>query len=446
MSKTAKWIIAFFLGMILLTATAVGSFFLGTLATRNQTPLPAEQVLTSAPASTLVTESDTATGEDAEEEANDNPDTTDELPPANVNDSNNFDDYSAPLLEAWDLVHEYFVNQPVDNEEIIQGAIRGMMEALDDSYTMYLSPAQLSQLTIRQEGTYEGIGAWVDTSLDYLVIISPMVGSPAEAAGLEAGDVVIAIDGEDMTGVMPDIALLEILGPAGSTVTLTVTREGVEEPIDISIERAEITVPSLESSIIEDDIAYIQLYQFGEDTSADFVNALEELLAQQPAGLILDLRGNGGGFLYTAVSILSQFIEKDTPIIYQVYGNETEEVWETIAGGLAIDIPMVVLIDGGSASASEITAGALQDLERATLVGTTSYGKGSVHYVLPLEDEQGAVQITIARWLTPNRRYIHEVGIEPDVIVEFDETLYEEDGTDNQLEKAIEVLRSILSP
>jgi carboxyl-terminal processing protease len=446
MSKTAKWIIAFFLGMILLTATAVGSFFLGTLATRNQTPLPAEQVLTSAPASTLVTESDTATGEDAEEEANDNPDTTDELPPANVIDSNNFDDYSAPLLEAWDLVHEYFVNQPVDNEEIIQGAIRGMMEALDDSYTMYLSPAQLSQLTIRQEGTYEGIGAWVDTSLDYLVIISPMVGSPAEAAGLEAGDVVIAIDGEDMTGVMPDIALLEILGPAGSTVTLTVTREGVEEPIDISIERAEITVPSLESSIIEDDIAYIQLYQFGEDTSADFVNALEELLAQQPAGLILDLRGNGGGFLYTAVSILSQFIEKDTPIIYQVYGNETEEVWETIAGGLAIDIPMVVLIDGGSASASEITAGALQDLERATLVGTTSYGKGSVHYVLPLEDEQGAVQITIARWLTPNRRYIHEVGIEPDVIVEFDETLYEEDGTDNQLEKAIEVLRSILSP
>jgi carboxyl-terminal processing protease len=446
MSKTAKWIIAFFLGMLLLTATAVGSFFLGTLATRNQTPLPAEQVLTSAPASTLVTESDTATGEDAEEEANDNPDTTDELPPANVNDSNNFDDYSAPLLEAWDLVHEYFVNQPVDNEEIIQGAIRGMMEALDDSYTMYLSPAQLSQLTIRQEGTYEGIGAWVDTSLDYLVIISPMVGSPAEAAGLEAGDVVIAIDGEDMTGVMPDIALLEILGPAGSTVTLTVTREGVEEPIDISIERAEITVPSLESSIIEDDIAYIQLYQFGEDTSADFVNALEELLAQQPAGLILDLRGNGGGFLYTAVNILSQFIEKDTPIIYQVYGNETEEVWETIAGGLAIDIPMVVLIDGGSASASEITAGALQDLERATLVGTTSYGKGSVHYVLPLEDEQGAVQITIARWLTPNRRYIHEVGIEPDVIVEFDETLYEEDGTDNQLEKAIEVLRSILSP
>jgi carboxyl-terminal processing protease len=446
MSKTAKWIIAFFVGMLLLTATAVGSFFLGKLTTRIQTSLPTEQSFTSAPTSTLITQADADTGMDVEEEADDNPDTIGDLPQTIVNDSNDFDDYSAPLLEAWGLVHEYFVNQPINNEEIIQGAIRGMMEALDDRYTMYLSPAQLSQLTIRQEGTYEGIGAWVDTSLDYIVIISPMVGSPAEAAGLKAGDVVIAIDGEDMTGVMPDIALLNILGPAGSTVTLTITREGVEEPIDISIERAEITVPSLEYSIIDGDIAYIQLYQFGEDTSADFVNALEDLLSHQPAGIILDLRGNGGGFLYTAVHILSQFIDKDTPIIYQVYGNETEEVWETIAGGFAIDIPMVVLIDGGSASASEITAGALQDLERATLVGTTSYGKGSVHYVLPLEDEQGAVQITIARWLTPNRRYIHEVGIEPDVIVEFDETLFEEDGTDNQLEKAIEVLRSILSP
>jgi carboxyl-terminal processing protease len=446
MSKTAKWIIAFFLGMLLLTATAVGSFFLGTLATRNQTIMPTVESLISIPTQLPITETDSGNDADTEGALNDSPDTTTDLPPAIVNDSNNFDDFSAPLMEAWDLVQQYFVNQPIDNEEIIQGAIRGMMEALDDRYTMYLSPAQLSQLTIRQEGTYEGIGAWVDTSLEYIVIISPMVGSPAEAAGLKAGDVVIAIDGEDMTGIMPDIALLKILGPAGSTVTLTITRENVEEPIDISIIRAKITVPSLDYSIIEGDIAYIQLYQFGEDTSADFVNALQDLLAQQPAGLILDIRGNGGGYLYTAVNILSQFIEKDTPIIYQVFGNETEEVWETVSGGIAIDIPMVVLIDGGSASASEITAGALQDLERATLVGTTTYGKGSVHYVLPLDDEQGAVQITIARWLTPSRRYIHEVGIEPDVIIEFDETLFEEDGTDNQLEKAIEVLRSILSP
>ena len=444
MSKTAKWIIAFFLGMLLLTATAVGSFWLGSLAVRNQITFATEQTPFTEYVPLTATETQTDDVIEDAEEATESTDSTVELPSPIVNESNNFDDYTEPLEEAWDMVHEYFVNQPIDNEEIMQGAIRGMMEALDDSYTMYLSPAQLNQLTIRQEGTYEGIGAWVDTTLEYIVIISPMAGSPAEAAGLKAGDVVIGIDGEDMTGVMPDIALLNILGPAGSTVTLTITREGLDEPIDISIERAEITVPSLEYSIIEGDIAYIQLFQFGEDTSVDFANALEELLAQQPAGLILDLRGNGGGFLYTSVNILSQFIEEDTPIIYQVYGNETEEVWETVPGGIALDIPMVVLIDGGSASASEITAGALQDLDRATLVGTTTYGKGSVHYVLPLENEQGAVQITIARWLTPSRRYIHEVGIDPDVVVEFDEILYEEDETDNQLQKAIEVLRSIL--
>lgn len=354
--------------------------------------------------------------------------------------SNIFADQSPRLEEVWYQVYDEAGDIVVDADHLIQGAINGMMESLGDKHSMYLTPSELTQLNISQEGSYEGIGAWVDTSGDFITIISPMAGSPAEAAGLKTGDVVIAIDGEDLTGVNPDIALQSILGPAGSVIVLTVEREDEEQPLEISITRATITVPSIEYQLLDNHVGYIQLYNFGENTSEDFVSALADLKDQGAAGFILDLRGNGGGYLFTAVNVLSQFIEEKTPIIYQVYGDGTQDVWETNPGGIALDIPMVLLVDGGSASASEITIGALQDLERATVIGTTTYGKGSVHYVLPLSNENGAVQVTIAKWLTPNQRFIHEIGIEPDIVLEFDEEAYEADGTDNQLEKAIEII------
>ena len=357
--------------------------------------------------------------------------------------SPDFSSYYEPLEDTWFQAYEQ-TSTALDPNQLIQGAMYGMMTSLGDKHSMYLSPNELSQLSISQEGEYEGIGAWVDTSGEYITIISPMAGSPAEEAGLKTGDVVIAIDGEDMTGVNPDIALQSILGPAGSTLVLTVEREGESAPLDIEITRAKITVPSVEYEMLENDIGYLQLFNFGENTSDEFIDALQDLQDQGMEGLIFDLRGNGGGFLYTAVNILSQFIEGNTPIIYQVYGDGTEDVWETNSGGIALDIPMVLLVDGGSASASEITVGALQDLERATVIGTTTYGKGSVHYVLPLTDENGAVQVTIAKWLTPNKRFIHEIGIDPDVIIEFDEEVWEAEGIDNQLEKAIEVIMEIV--
>ncbi|MEE4194901.1 MAG: S41 family peptidase [Anaerolineae bacterium] len=350
-----------------------------------------------------------------------------------------FQKYTQPLEDVWNQAYDQ-ATSTLNPDVMIQGAMRGMMTSLGDKHSMYLSPSELTQLSISQEGEYDGIGAWVDTSGDYITIISPMAGSPAETAGLKAGDIVIAIDGDDMTGINPDIALQRILGPAGSVIILTVEREGEPDPLDIEIIRAKITVPSVEYEMLDNDIAYLQLYQFGEHTSEDFIAALQDLEDQGAKGLILDLRGNGGGYLVTAVNVLSQFIEENTPVIYQVYGDGSEEVWNTNPGGIALDIPMVLLADGSSASASEITVGALQDLERATVIGTTTYGKGSVHYVLPLTDENGAVQVTIAKWLTPNKRYIHEVGLEPDVFIEFDEEAWENDGTDNQLEKAVEVL------
>ena len=455
MSKTWKWIIIGTVALSLLIEVAVGGFIVGGILTRTRaalhsTPTVVEELqetIAETIAATIEEPTETAspTQEDAQaSSSSDNNGSTDDNTAAILEaQSDDFYDYAPIIEEAWNLAHQYFVDQPLDNELLIQGAMRGMMEALGDKHSMYLSPAELTQLSITQEGTYEGIGAWVDTSGDYITIISPMAGSPAEEAGLKTGDVVLAIDGEDMTGINPDIALQKILGPAGSEIVLTIEREGEEEPLDVAIIRAEITVPSVEYEMLENDIAHIELYNFGEHTSEDFVAILQEVQDEGAKGIILDLRGNGGGYLYTAVNILSQFIEPNTPLIYQVYGDGSEEVWESVSGGIAYDIPMVVLADGGSASASEITIGALQDLDRATIIGTTTYGKGSVHYVLPLSDDNGAVQVTIAKWLTPDKRFIHEIGIEPDIVVEFDADAYEE-GIDNQLEEGIEVLLEML--
>ena len=344
-----------------------------------------------------------------------------------------------PFWQAWDLVHDQYVDQPVDDQLLMRGAIKGMLEALGDPHTSYLDPEQQKILNTQLQGEdqYEGIGAWVDTSSDYLTIISPMPESPAKKAGLKTGDKIIAIDGEDMTGLDGEVVRKKVLGPAGSTVTLTILREG-GEPFDAQVTRASITVPSLDSRMLDDKIGYIHLYVFGDKTTDDLRVALKELLAQNPKGLILDVRYNGGGYLETAIGVVSEFIGDGT-VMFEEYGDGTRKSFEARKGGLATDIPLVVLVNEGSASASEIVAGAIQDRQRGQLVGVKTFGKGSVQIPSELKDNQGAVRITIARWLTPGGRTIHEIGLEPDVMVE----VTEEDQTadrDPQLEKAIELL------
>jgi len=403
----------------------------------------------------------------------------------------------APFWEARELLHQYFVNQPVEDEALVQGAIdgitaftdisdaavstelaqafsdaadtpaeveavflpfwetwiaaghpndtllmqtalSGLVSSLGDEHTSYLNPDELFQANTPIEGSYEGIGAWVDPDTDdYLTIIAPIPGSPAEAAGLLPGDKIIAVDGDDMTGIDGNLVIRRVVGPAGSDVTLTIRREGIED-FEITITRAEIIVPSIDGRILEGtDIAYIQLFSFGETTGDELRALLEELMAQNPTGLILDLRNNGGGLLSTAIEIGSEFIGEGV-LMYEEFGDGTSEVYESFGDGLATEIPMVVLINSGSASASEIVAGAIQDHERAPLVGETSFGKGSVQYWLPLSDE-GAVRVTIALWYTPDERQIHDIGLAPDVAVE----LTAEDaaaGLDPQLDAAIEIL------
>jgi carboxyl-terminal processing protease len=346
-----------------------------------------------------------------------------------------------PFWEAWDLVHENFVDQPLDDENLMQGAIQGMMQALGDPHSSYMNPEQYQQANMQYEGEYEGIGAYIDTSTDYITIISTMPGSPAEAAGLLPGDQVLAVDGEDMTGIDGSLVIQRILGPAGTEVSLSIKREGVAEILEFEITRAVITLPSVESKMLEDNIAYIKLNDFGNRTTKEFRNALEDLVTENTRGLILDLRGNPGGLLTTSVEVASELLP-DGIVLVERFGDGREEEYDVISGGLATEVPLVVLVNGGSASASEIVAGAIQDTERGILVGETTFGKGSVQSWIALSNDAGAIRVTIARWYTPNDRQIAEVGLTPDIEV----LITEEDveaGIDPQLEKAIEILSNL---
>jgi carboxyl-terminal processing protease len=345
-----------------------------------------------------------------------------------------------PFWAAWMILHEEFVDQPVDETELMRGAIRGMLDSLGDEHTTYMDPDEYMQANIPLNGSYEGIGAWVDPDAEYLTIVSPMKGSPAERAGLKPGDEIVAVDGEDMTGVDGNLVIRRVLGEAGTTVRLTIRREGEPELFDVEIVRERIVIPSTESEMLEGDIAYIHLLQFGTDTTSDLREELETLLAQNPRGLILDLRFNGGGFLNTAIEVASEFIGEGVIMVEQ-FGDGSEQVYEADPGGLATEIPLIVLVNAGSASASEIVAGAIQDYERGLLIGETTFGKGSVQNWIALPDDNGAVRVTIARWYTPDGRQIHQIGLVPDIeIIPTDEDI--DADRDVQLEKALELLTS----
>jgi carboxyl-terminal processing protease len=353
------------------------------------------------------------------------------------------DDLFLPFWEAWDIVHEQYIDQPVDDLNLMRGAITGMLDSIGDPHTGYMDPDQFFQANIPMEGEYEGIGAWVDTTSEFLTIISPMPDSPAENAGLLPGDEVIKIDGEDMTGLDGSLVIKKVLGPAGSKVVLTIRREGKAELFDVTIIREKIVLPSVESRMLEDNIGYIQIHTFGQETRDELRKNLKRILGQNPDGLIIDFRNNGGGYLQTAVEVASEFITKEI-ILFEDYGSDDGLVeFKAQKGGLATDIPLVVLVNEGSASASEIVAGAIQDYDRGPLVGATTFGKGSVQNWIELKNNQGAVRITIARWLTPEKRQINSTGLDPDYPVELTEEDFENE-LDPQLDKAIEVLLDLI--
>ena len=349
-------------------------------------------------------------------------------------------DLFAPFWETWDLLHENFVDQPLNDLDLMRGAIEGMLTSLGDKHTSYMTPEEFTQANESLVGEYEGIGAYVDVTGDYVEIITPMKGSPAEAAGLQPNDKVVGIDGVDMTGTPGDLVLQHILGPAGTDVTLTIDRDG--ETFDVTITREHIVVATTEYEMLDNNIAYVALNTYGDNSTEQLRAALTDLLSQNPAGLILDLRDNGGGYLNTAIEVVSEFVGEGV-VMYEQYGDGETYSYEALPGGIATDIPLVVLVNGGTASAAEITAGAIQDTGRAPLVGSITYGKGSVQTWIALSDEAGGVRITIARWLTPKGTQISEIGLTPDYEVELTEDDYL-NGVDPQLDKAIEVLLELV--
>ncbi len=342
-----------------------------------------------------------------------------------------------PFWQAWKLVHDQYLVQPVDDEKLMQGAIRGMMDSLGDPHSGYMSPTEYSDATAPLEG-YSGIGAWVNTEGEYLTITAPIKGSPAEAAGLITGDKIIAIDGVDMTGTLAELARQKVLGEAGTQVVLTILRDGAEQPFDVTITRQQISIPSTEYRMLDNQLAYVRLNAFSDTTKAEIHAALEELMAQNPKGLILDLRYNGGGYLDAAIAVGSEFLP-DGVVAYEEFGDGTTNIFNASGEGLATKIPMVVLVNDWSASASEVVAGALQDRGRAELVGVTTYGKGTAQNWIPLTDNEGAIRVTIARWLTPNQRNVTGTGLTPDVEVKISDADAQV-SIDTQLNKAIEIL------
>lgn len=348
-----------------------------------------------------------------------------------------------PFWEAWQIIHSQYVDQPVDDTKLMEGAIRGMMDSLGDPHSTYMDPQTYKDANSELAGSYEGIGAIVDTSGDYLTIISTFPGSPAEKLGIQSGDQIIGLDHQDMTGISPEVVRQKVLGPAGTVLHLTILRKGQADPLEFDVTRAKITVSSASGKMLPNGIAYVQVTTFGQNTMSELTAALKTLMAQHPKGLILDLRDNGGGYLDTAVQVVSQFQGSGT-VLYEQYGNGSKQPYAVVAGGLATKVPMVVLINEGTASAAEITAGALQDYGRAKLVGVVSYGKGSVQNWVPISNDQGAVRITIARWLTPNGRQIDKKGLTPDVYVP--RTAQDRQaGRDPQLDAAVETMMDILN-
>jgi carboxyl-terminal processing protease len=338
--------------------------------------------------------------------------------------------------EVWSLVQKNYVHQPVTDTKLFYGALSGLVFALDDPYSVFFDPEMAEKFQQELEGTFSGIGAELGIKERQLTIIAPLPDTPAARAGLKAGDKILLIDGKETTEMALDYAVSLIRGQEGTEVTLTIWREGWERPQDFKITRGKIEIASVKWEM-KGDIAYIEINHFNEDTSGRFNQAVNELITKNPKGLVLDLRNNPGGFLSTAVEVAGEWIEKNVVVIEQ---RDDGEKNEEKSDGLARlqGLKTVVLINEGSASASEIVAGALQDYGKATLVGKKTFGKGSVQNLEPLSDGS-AVKITVAEWLTPKGRHIDKEGITPDVEVDLTEDDYNA-NRDPQLDKAIEIL------
>ena len=322
------------------------------------------------------------------------------------------------LWEIWDILdREYLDPDTLDQDTMIHGAAAGLVASLGDPPTAYVEPASAAIMTQDMQGSFEGIGATVDMVEGQLVIVRPLPGSPAEKAGLKTGDVVLAVDGASLEGKTVTEAITLIRGPKGSVVRLLIEREGTSEPFVVLVKRDRVDLPVVETRVLDGRVAYLKLTEFNAVSPGRVRDGLDDLMREKPVGLILDLRGNPGGFLQSAVDVASEFFPRDTLLLTEEERGKPTEAFRARRAGAATTIPLAVLIDVGSASASEIVAGAIQENGRGTLVGATTYGKGSVQNAHTLSDGSG-LRVTVAKWYLPSGRNLDGNGLEPDIAVE----------------------------
>ena len=341
--------------------------------------------------------------------------------------------------QAWDYIQSNYVDTDVTDPQLFYGSMEGMVASLGDPYSVYFEPELSKKFQQEISGSFDGIGAEIGLKNNIVTIISPLSGGPAQKAGLKAGDSVISIDGKETKDISLDYAVELIRGIKGTSVTLIIFRKGEADTRSFSVQRDKIGIESVEWSLLPGNIIDLKLKYFNEDTLDDFRDSVNEFMAKKPKGIILDMRNNPGGLLSTAIEITSFWVGGDENIVIE-RGRDGQYVGERANNNNAIlkNIPTIVLINKGSASGSEILAGALQDLKLAELVGETSFGKGSVQDLRELRDGS-SIKLTIAKWFTPLGREINEKGIDPDITIELTDEDWNNDK-DPQMDKAIELL------
>lgn len=348
------------------------------------------------------------------------------------------------VSEALHIIKENYV-EDTTADKLIDGAVKGMLQALEDPYTHYLDKKDFGYFKEQTTGKFEGVGMIIGAKDGHVAVVSPLEGTPAERAGIKAGDIIAEIDGKNTKGMSVDDAVSKIRGKKGTMVSLVLMRSGIEEPIKVKLTREEINQPNFKSDIYDGKLGYVRITQgFNEQTDADMRKHLEKVKKDGAKGIILDLRGNPGGLLDSAVNVVSKFV--DSGAVVKIQGRDGRVRSDLVRPDDLTDtrIPLVVLVNHGSASASEIVAGAVQDYNRGVIVGEQTFGKASVQTVINLTDGT-ALLLTTDKYLTPNGRMIHKKGIKPDVVVKFDEKAMEENKKDNQLERAKEVLEELIS-
>jgi carboxyl-terminal processing protease len=347
------------------------------------------------------------------------------------------------LWEAWHKLETDYVHpDQLDSQKMVWGATAGMVSSLGDPYTTFFNPQEAKTFLEDVSGQFEGIGIEIGVRDSQLQVIAPLDGTPAEKAGLRAGDKIITIDGKATTDVTIEEAVSLIRGAKGTSVVLGIMREGWTSSKDFTIERGVIIVPSLKWEIKDGNAAYIQLYQFSENVDTDFQNAAFDILNSGADRIVLDLRNNPGGYLQMAQYIAGWFLPRGQTVVIEDFGQGKEkQVYEAKGNTKFLDLPVVVLINKGTASAAEILAAALRDNRQVKLIGETSFGKGSVQKLEDLADGS-SLKVTIADWLTPKGDHITGKGLTPDIDVQMTDEDYNQ-GKDPQLDKALEIIKGL---